>query len=155
MTPLRPPGLAAEEGPGDAGAPAAGSGGGAGLPAGSPCGAEPPPDGRLRRLRLVVPAARSGLAAEAGGAAITGVSGTGPLAVLGRRLPRLRRGAAPAAMGSCRRCSLATTWRLTLAPTSPSAHRAPSAVCRSTRHTTIEFGAPPTGGRFWVSVQRA
>jgi hypothetical protein len=86
---------------------------------------------------------------------MAGVWGTGPLAgAPGRRLPRRLRGEV-AAGSSGGWTSFATTWRLTLAPTSPSAHRAPSAVWRSTRHTTIEVDAPPTGGRFWVSVQRA
>jgi hypothetical protein len=159
MTPLRPPRSGAGEGPDEAeGGTGAGSGEGAGLPAGSPWGAELAPDGRRLRLRLVAPTARSGLANEAGGAAIAGVSGKGPLtAGAGRRLPRRLRGATPGAAGtgSWRRRSLVATCRLTLAPTSPSAHRAPSAVWTSTRHTTIEVGAPPTGGRFWVSVQRA
>ena len=42
-----------------------------------------------------------------------------------------------------------------LAPTSPSAHNAPSAVCTSTRQTAIAVRALPTGARFWVRVQRA
>jgi hypothetical protein len=156
MTRLRPPRSVAAEGPGEAGAGGGdGSGAGAAAPAGSPGATDVPPDGRLRRRRLAGPAARSGLATEGGGATIAGVSGTGPLVCApGRRLPRRLRGAAAAA-GSWGRCSLATTCRLTLAPTSPSAHRVPSAVWRSTRHTTIEVGAPPTGGRFCVSVQRA
>jgi hypothetical protein len=160
MTPLRPPRSAAADGAGEGGG-GAGSVGGAEIPAGSPAGADDAPEGRLRRLRLAGPAARSGLATVAGRAARAGVSGTGPLAAgAGLRLPLRRRGAVPAAAaavaaGSWGRRSLTAICRLTLAPTSPSAHRAPSAVWRSTRHTTIEVGAPPTGGRFWVSVQRA
>jgi len=42
-----------------------------------------------------------------------------------------------------------------LAPTSPSAQSAPSAVWTSTRHTATAVRALPTGARFWVSVQRA
>lgn len=76
--------------------------------------------------------------------------------VRGRR--RRRRGAAAgwtagvAATASAPPCLGS---RLTLAPISPSAQSAPSAVWTSTRHTTIEEVAPATGGRFWVSVQRA
>jgi hypothetical protein len=46
-------------------------------------------------------------------------------------------------------------FRSTLAPISPSAHSAPPALSTSTRQTTIAVGEPPTGARFWVSVQRA
>jgi len=53
------------------------------------------------------------------------------------------------------RSRLSAAFRLTLAPTSPSAQSAPSAVWTSTLQTTIEDGAPPTGGRFWVSIQWA
>jgi hypothetical protein len=160
MTPLRPPRSGAGEAFGDVGAEGATAGGGAWFPAGSPEEAGVPLEGRLRLLRRVVPpAARSGFAVEAGGAAMAGVSGTGlPMAAPpGRRRPRRLRGAAAVAADGCSWGwrSLATTWRLTLAPTSPSAHRAPSMVCRSTRQTTIEVGSPATGGRFWVSVQRA
>src|ERR1700737_3655640 len=75
-----------------------GAGGGAAFPAGSPGGVEEAPEGRLRRLRLAGPADRSGLATEARGAAMAGVSGTGPLAAAGagRRLPRRLRGAVDA-----------------------------------------------------------
>src|SRR5207249_2233861 len=115
------------------------------------------PDDRRRRRLRDGPAARSGLAAEAGGAATAG--GSGSAAPLARdRRPRRRLGAVTsAAAGACstRPCRPAVRFRLTLAPISPSAHRAPSAVCTSTRQTTIDDGAPPTGGRFWVSVQRA
>src|SRR5439155_25877051 len=105
------------------------------------------------------PAAGPGLAGEAGGAAIGG--GSGSAAPLARdRRPRRRLGAvtsapAGAGAGSTRPSRPAVRFRLTLAPISPSAHRAPSVVCTSMRQTTIEEGAPPTGGRFWVSVQRA
>jgi hypothetical protein len=90
---------------------------------------------------------------------MAGVSGRGPLDPAGRRRRRLRGAAATApelAAGSAGRSrSFAPARRLTLAPTSPSAHRVPSAVWTSTLQTTIEVGALPTGGRFWVSVQRA
>src|SRR4030088_1867722 len=97
MTEPRPPeGLGGAGWAGGGGATEAG--GGAGFPAGSPEGVEDPLEGRLRRLRLAGPAARSGLATEAGGAAMAGVSGTGPLAArAGRRLPRRLLGAADAA----------------------------------------------------------
>ena len=106
-------------------------------------------------------------AAGAGGAATAGFS-AGALPLPPGRLRRLlRRGAgleaAPAAGGAATAlasgglCLVATpvTCRLTVAPTSPSAHIAPSAVWRSTRHTTIEEEAPAAGGRFCVRVQRA
>jgi hypothetical protein len=80
----------------------------------------------------------------------------------GRR-PRRRRDAGvvlegsaePDRAGSGPRGRAGWALRRTLAPTSPSAQSAPSAVCTSTRQTTIAVGAPPIGGRFWVSVQRA
>ena len=76
---------------------------------------------------------------------------------LARERRRRRRGAAAAAgapsLTSGRAAGVAA--RLTMAPTSPSAQSAPSAVWTSTRQTTIDEGAPPTGGRFCVSVQRA
>ena len=56
--------------------------------------------------------------------------------------------------GACAR-GAAGEPRLILAPISPSAQSAPSAVWTSTLQTTIEEGAPPTGGRFWVSIQWA
>src|SRR5438132_1404001 len=113
----------------------------------------PEPEGRrLRRLREG-PAARSGLAVAAGGAATGGGSGTAPLA-RGRR--RRRRGPLEAAgCSAAGRGRSAATPRFTLAPISPSAQRAPSRVCTSTRQTTIDDGAPLAGGRFWVSVHRA
>jgi hypothetical protein len=91
------------------------------------------------------------LALDAGGAATAGGSGTAPL---GRDRLRRRLGAGAAA-GSGTGTRAVATLRLTLAPTSPSAHSAPSAVWTSTRQTTIAEGAPLAGGRFWVSVQRA
>jgi hypothetical protein len=100
---------------------------------------------------------------DAGGAATAG--GSGMVAVpFGARRRRRRRGA-PA--GACPEDPAAATAdgisararapesRLTLAPTSPSAQRAPSVVWTSTRHTTTADGAAPIGGRFWVKVQRA
>jgi hypothetical protein len=114
------------------------------------------PDDRRRRRRLEGPVTRSGLAAEAGGAATGGGSGRFPLEPR-RRRRRREDGACPPAGGATKswgRCWPALC-RLTLAPTSPSAQSAPSAVWTSTRQTTIADGAPPTGGRFWVSVQRA
>jgi hypothetical protein len=115
------------------------------------------PDDRRRRRLLEGPLARSGLAAEAGGAATGG--GSGSCAPFAPRRRRLRRDdvagtAAAGAAASWGRCRPSDP-RLTLAPTSPSAHSVPSTVWTSTRQTTIADGAPPTGGRFWVSVQRA
>ena len=52
-------------------------------------------------------------------------------------------------------CGAVPPLRLTVAPISPSAHSPPSTVCTSTLQTTTAEGAPPTGGRFCVSVQRA
>jgi len=102
---------------------------------------------RLLRRRLGAPVFSSG--------AGFGATSTG-LAAAGVRRPRRRRdvGAAWAiSEGAAARAAWAL--RRTLAPTSPSAHNAPSAVWTSTRQTTMAVGAPPTGGRFWVSVQRA
>jgi hypothetical protein len=82
---------------------------------------------------------------------MAGGSGAVPLT---RERRRRRRGADAAAGSASRGCPGAAA-RFTLAPTSPSAQSAPSTVCTSTRQTTIEEGAPPTGGLFWVSVQRA
>ncbi len=116
----------------------------------------PLPERRLRRRRDG-PEVRSGFAAAAGGAATGGGSGRTPPLARGRRLPRRLGAATPAAAGDAGLGS-ATGWRdlrLTLAPTSPSAQSAPSAEWTSTRQTTIEDGAPATGGRFWVRVQRA
>jgi hypothetical protein len=128
------------------------------------------PLGRLRRRRRLVPAARSG----AGAAAATGAAGTAgvvaaavvealepaaPSAGL-RRLLRLRLGAGPGSARASTSVAVAVAAgaperRNTLAPTSPSAQTAPSVVCTSTRHTAMPLRAPCTGGRFWVSVQRA
>jgi hypothetical protein len=166
MTPPSPPRSLAGA-LGGTGAAGAAWDGGAGLPAASPSRAAPvAPDGRRRRrLRgAPVPATLSGLTTgAAGAAAIAGVSAGWPFAPAGRRLRRLRGAAvAPvaadpvAAGGSAARSrSLGARWRLTLAPTSPSAQSVPSAVWTSTRQTTIEVGAAPIGGRFCVSVQRA
>jgi len=112
------------------------------------------PDERRRRLLRAGPEARSGLALAAGGAAIAGGSGTAvPLA---RERLRRRRGVPdPAGAWSAPRCCAAAASRLTLAPTSPSAHSAPSVVWTSTLQTTTADGAPPRGGRFCVSVHRA
>src|SRR5260370_42541422 len=74
------------------------------------------PDGRRRRRLLDGPAARSGLALAAGGAAIAGGSGTVPFA-RGRRLRRL--GAVPvatAAAGSAARRRPPGAPRFHLAP---------------------------------------
>jgi hypothetical protein len=121
------------------------------------------PDERLRRRLREGPAARSGFALDAGGAATAGGSGTALPPLLRDRRPRRLRVAPAAAEAGCSaaagagtgRWRPATALRMTFAPISPSAHIAPSAVCTSTRQTTIEEGAPLTGGRFWVSVQRA
>jgi hypothetical protein len=98
---------------------------------------------------------------------MAGVSGGPPLPgalplPAGRRRRR-RRGAPvvaePLAGVSAPRCL--TGWaadpalRLTVAPTSPSAQSAPSALWTSTRQTTIAAVAPAAGGRFCVRVQRA
>jgi hypothetical protein len=125
--------------------------------------------GRRRRLRLAPPLDRSGVAEVVGVDGVPGAAaspgGPAPSAValmpfaagVVRRLRRLRDADAAGAAGSCpiAGAGVETVWRVTLAPTSPSAHRAPSAVCTSTRQTTIAVATPPTGGRFWVSVQRA
>src|SRR5437773_2533199 len=114
------------------------------------------PDERRRRRRRAGPEARSGLALAAGGAATAGGSGTA--AAPFERERRLRRRGAAAALGvpvSVARCGAGVAPRLTLAPTSPSAHMAPSTVWTSTLQTTTDDAAPPRGGRFWVSVQRA
>jgi hypothetical protein len=112
------------------------------------------PDGRRRRRRRDAPPVFSGLAAAAGGAATGGGSGRAGAGVSARpRRPRLR---LPDGCACSTPTGLpATTLLFTFAPISPSAHSAPSVVWTSTRQTTIEDGAPPTGGRFWVSVQRA
>jgi hypothetical protein len=122
---------------------------------------------RRRRLRPRWDDERSGFAAEAADAGSAGVSITGaaasegvfcPFPPAGLRRLRLRAvaaaGAAPATSWS-RSGAFAPAWRVTLAPTSPSAQSTPSAVRMSTRQTTIEVGVPATGGRFWVRVQRA
>jgi len=120
------------------------------------CEVDPP--GRRLRRRREVPAARSGLAAGAGGAAMGGGSGRTPFA-LGLRLRRregLAAGAAAAAGAGARTLEEAlAASRLTRAPISPSAQRAPSVVWTSTRQTTIDEGDPATGGRFWVRTHRA
>src|SRR2546428_6161708 len=120
--------------------------------------------GRRRRRRRAAPVFSAGpdvAVTESLGAASTGggaEAAAGPAA--GRR-PRRRRdagaglGAGAAGVPSVVQARAACALRRTLAPTSPSAHSAPSAVWMSTRQTTMAVGAPPTGGRFWVSVQRA
>src|ERR1700681_4378135 len=162
MTPLKPPRSVAEAVAG--GAAGAGADAVAEVPIVSPSRVGAGPAGRRLLLRLGAPPALSGLVAAAGGAASGAGSGTGLPVEVGRRLRRLRRGAAvPVVAGApagavdswTRSRSRPARWRRTLAPTSPSAQSSPSAVSTSTRHTTIEFGAPPIGGRFWVSVQRA
>src|SRR5439155_24686996 len=100
-----------------------------------------------------------GMTGAAGSYAASGGPGTDAPWARDRR-PMRRRGEATAADAageawSGARWRIAEGLRFTLAPTSPSAHMAPSAVCTSTRQTTIEEAAPPMGGRFWVSVQRA
>ncbi|TMF43005.1 MAG: hypothetical protein E6I23_12230 [Chloroflexi bacterium] len=119
---------------------------------------ELPARGRRRRRRLAVlvfSAAAVGATSTGGGAGSTG------FAVAGDRRPRRLRDAGAAWAASAGWAGW-TGWvraagalRRTLAPTSPSAHMAPSAVWTSTLHTTMAVGAPPTGGRFCVSVQRA
>jgi len=151
------PGALAASGAGGGGG-ASGAGAGA---AGTPpfCPPAVPDRGRRLRRRLAVPVlSATGFAAASTGAGATGSAG---VAVAGERRPRRRRdagagvGLGPAGVLSALRGRAPCAFRLTLAPTSPSAHRAPSAVWTSTRQTTMAVGAPPTGGRFWVSVQRA
>jgi hypothetical protein len=157
----------AATGAGAGGATSDGGAGAAGWP--SRPGAELARGRRLRR-RLAVPIFSGGpdvAVATAVGAAWTGGGGEAAAAVAaaavaaaGRR-PRRRReggagvGAGPGGVASAVRGRAACVLRRTLAPTSPSAHSAPSIVWTSTRQTTMAVGAPPTGGRFWVSVQRA
>jgi len=106
-----------------------------------------------RRRRLRVPAGRSAWTAGWGaGGACGGCSVPVPRVRLRRRREGAAAAAAPASVCGGRAGAAA---RNTLAPTSPSAQSAPSVVCTSTRHTAIEVLAPPTGARFWVSVQRA
>ena len=108
----------------------------------------PPPDEVRRRLRRRELDARSlEGACRAGAGAETGA---GSEAVERRR--RRRREGLAAAGGSP---AAALLERKMLAPTSPSAQSAPSAVWTSTRHTATAVRALPTGARFWVSVQRA
>ena len=122
--------------------------------------------GLRRRRRLAVPVVRSGVAGfRAAASATASTTGAGPstaglvpaLEGVALRLRRLRDvvDVGDAAGSLLVVAVVATAWRVTLAPTSPSAHMVPSARCTSTRQTTIEVGAPPIGGRFWVSVQRA
>jgi hypothetical protein len=159
----------------------AGLGGAAGAGAPSPPsrGWAPAAGGRRRLRRLDCEARSDGLPTAAGGGATGAGSETTPLpAGRLRRLLRLRAAdgwPVSAASGAFGReaavgsgaggawrpaagwasCRPAAGWRQTLAPTSPSAHSAPSAVWTSTRHTTIDDVAPAEGGRFWVKVQRA
>ncbi len=163
MTLLKPPRSVGADDAWVAAGRGAGSDAGVEVPAGSPSCDAAAPEGRRRRLLLGAPDVLSGFAAETGEAAAGGGSGSGPLAPAGRRRLRRRGDAAPAAEAEAaeaagswgRSRSREARWRLTLAPTSPSAQSSPSAVMTSTRHTTMEFGAAPIGGRFWVSVQRA
>ncbi len=139
----------------------AGADSGAWAARGSCSSRAPWPDGRLRRRRLEGPATRSGFAAGAGGAATAG--GSGSVDPLDPRRRRRRRGgpAGPGGVGASTPASVPCAFvrpaasRLTFAPTSPSAQSAPSTVWTSTRQTTMAEVAPPTGGRFWVRVQRA
>jgi hypothetical protein len=168
MTRLRRPAEGADPkalaatGAGAGGTASAGGAGTAGWP--SRPGAELARGRRLRR-RLAVPIFSGGpdvAVATAVGAASTGGGGEAAAAVAaaGRR-PRRRReggagvGAGPGGVASAVRGRTACVLRRMLAPTSPSAHSAPSIVWTSTRQTTMAVCAPPTGGRFWVSVQRA
>jgi hypothetical protein len=126
--------------------------------AGGPAGAESPllgadPAGRLRLRRRGLPV-RSAAGAVGAAAAAGGGGSTAAVLVGLRRLRRLRAGE-PAIAGSVTRSAWGADFLNTLAPISPSAHTAPSAVCTSTRHTAIAAGAPCTAGRFCVSVQRA
>jgi len=127
------------------------------------------PGDRRRRRRLVPLEGRSG--AEPGEATTGASTASTALASAGlfapspaaeRRRRRLRCGAgleaAPTGTGASvwsGAGALAADFLRTLAPTSPSAQRAPPAVCTSTRQTTIAVGSSPTGARFWVRVQRA
>ena len=150
--------LSAPDG-GPAVAAATGSGGGgsgAELPAGAgplPPELEPARDLRRRR-RLGVLVFSAGTAFRAA-STITGAASAGGDPAGGRRLRRLRGAEAGTLAASGVAVRAAWAFRRTLAPTSPSAQSAPSAVWTSTRHTTIAVGAPPTGGRVWVSVHRA
>ncbi len=160
--------LSAPVGAVEAGTVMGAGGGGAALTAGAggwpSWPDEAPARGRRRRRRLAVlvfSAATMGATSTGGGPGSTG------LAVTGDRRPRRLRDAGAAWAPSTVWAGWAgwTGWagwgraawalRRTLAPTSPSAHNAPSAVWTSTRQTTMAVGAPPTGGRFWVRVQRA
>ncbi len=139
--------------------------------AGSPLRFAWEPEDRRRRRRRVSPprfAGRVGWGGEAGseraGAASgralrAGVSAVEGLAVgaagVARRRRRRRDAGEAAAVPSGPRAGTAAACRWTLAPTSPAAQRAPSAVCTSTRQTATAVAEPPTGGRFWVRVHRA
>ena len=146
----------------------AGGGGGASAgaagPGVSPFRAADEPAGRRRRRRLAPPLDRSVVAGLAGTSATGSTTGAAPsapalvaaLAGVARRRRRRRDVVGPGWAGSWTAGSAAgIAWRMTLAPTSPSAHSSPSAVWTSTRQTTIAVVTGPTGGRFWVRVQRA
>ena len=157
ITRLSAPGAAVEAVDAEAviGAEGAGSAGAAEGRADGPFWAGDVPDrGRRLRRRLAVPVfseAATLVAASTGGAGASATfGGAGD-----RRPRRLRDGGGAAGTPSAAACRAAWARRRTLAPTSPSAQSAPSAVWTSTRQTTMAVGAPPTGGRFWVSVHRA
>jgi hypothetical protein len=132
----------------------------------SPFRAADEPAGRRLRLRLAPVLERSGVAAFAGATtASTSATGAAPSAPdlvpaaagVDLRLRRRREVEVAGTTGSLGAAAapVVTALRMTLAPTSPSAQRAPSAVCTSTRQTTMAVVTFPTGGRFCVSVQRA
>src|SRR5205807_5710896 len=106
----------------------AGTAGAGAAAEGSPLAAPCPPDD-LRRLRRREPEARS--PEGGGGATAGGASG----AVPARRRRRLRE--APCVGASAVLSTVGADFLNTLAPTSPSAQSAPSAVWTSTRHTAI------------------
>ena len=150
-------------GGGLAGAAAAGSAGDAGVASPPEEDGEPAEPGERRRRRRLEPLARSEDDAGAPELVDAGAGGAGAAAGSGlvvARLRRLRRrGAGPAWVAVSEipdvRSTAAAERLKTLAPTSPSAQIAPSAVCTSTRQTAMAVIDPCTGGRFWVRVQVA